>query len=110
MRKTHKYIDLETRQGRNNFYNTKEWRAIRLIVLSRDIYCIECLKKGIYTVATEVDHKIDIVDRPDLCMDINNLQSYCKPCHSQKTFKSHISFQKPVFTKVNKKWKNLKIN
>lgn len=100
-----KYIDLNTREGRHTFYTSPTWKAIRILVLNRDIYCQECLKSNIYTVATEVDHIVDIVDDPSKCMDLDNLQGLCKKCHSRKTFNTRPSFQRQTYTNLNKKWK-----
>ncbi len=108
-----KYIDLQTPEGRNSFYQTKEWRAIRRIVLTEQPYCIECLKEGIHTVATEVDHIIDIKDAPTRCLDITNMQSMCKSCHARKTYKTSMEgaySRQTTYETVNKKWKNLKLN
>jgi 5-methylcytosine-specific restriction endonuclease McrA len=105
-----KTIDLSTRQGRNLFYQSKEWRALRSIVLVRDVYCQECLKNNIHTIATECDHIIDIKDRPDLFMSLDNICGLCKSCHSRKTFHTRRSFQKQVFTVDNLKWKDVSIN
>jgi 5-methylcytosine-specific restriction endonuclease McrA len=98
------YIDLTTREGRNKFYQSTKWRAMRNIVLTKKPYCVECLKENIFTLATEVDHIVDIKDAPSRCMDHNNLQGLCKGHHSQKTFHENTSFQKQTFTVLNKKW------
>lgn len=100
-----KIINLKTREGRNRFYQSPEWQAVRIMILSENPYCVECLREGIYELATEVDHIVDIVDDMTLFMDKNNLQGLCKRHHSRKTFKEHKSFQKQSFSVVNKKWK-----
>jgi 5-methylcytosine-specific restriction protein A len=60
------------------------WRALRLVVLAEEPLCRECMKKGVLTLATEVDHIIPIVDGGGV-LDRSNLQPLCKPCHSRKT-------------------------
>lgn len=100
-----KTIDLQTRKGRNLFYQSDYWRALRLTILTENPYCGQCLKDGIYELATEVDHIVDIVDDVSKFMDRNNLQGLCKSCHSRKTFKGHRSFQKQSYTILNRKWK-----
>jgi 5-methylcytosine-specific restriction protein A len=104
MARSSNYIDLSTRKGRNLFYQSPEWFAIRRIVLTKTPFCVECIKNEIYEISSEVDHIVDIKDAPAKCMDIDNLQALCKSCHSRKTFNNHISFQKKTYTKVNKKW------
>ena len=53
------------------------------MVLSRQPYCVECLRHGITVRATDVDH---IVPRRDGGRDVaENLQSLCHSCHSKKT-------------------------
>jgi len=103
MRKS-KYIDIRTREGRQQFYQTKEWRALRYLVLTFQPYCQECLLKGITTLGNEVDHIIDVKDAPERFMDITNLQVLCKPCHSLKTIQHNMSTVHPVYTVKNKKW------
>ena len=99
-------IDLFTREGRNKFYQSKEWRALRLIKLTEDVYCEECLKVDLYEIATEVDHIIDIKLAPDRFMDITNLQSMCQKCHSKKTFKENKeAIIKQSYEVVNLRWK-----
>jgi 5-methylcytosine-specific restriction protein A len=39
----------------------------------------------------EVDHIIPIEERPDLRLDLSNLQSACKPCHSAKTMRESVN-------------------
>lgn len=108
MSRNRKYIDLKTEDGRNLFYNSAEWQATRRIILIRDIYCQECLKEGIYTIATECDHIVDLKHSPERCLDTTNLQGLCKSHHSKKTFienRGTTSFgKKNTYTVVNKRW------
>lgn len=106
------YIDLSTIEGRQKFYQTPEWRALRYLRLQIDPYCVDCLKFKKYEVASEVDHIIPIKARPDLAFVFDNTQSLCKSCHGKKTFKENINkgfigknFKgKNKMTVVNKKW------
>ena len=104
MRKT-RYIDLKTVEGRQLFYMSREWKAIRSVVFAINPYCEECLKLGFKTLAQDVDHIIDIKDEPTRCLDISNLQGLCRPCHSTKTMKSNMFFTvNPKYTSAQKKW------
>lgn len=60
------------------------WRKVRLVALERDNYlCQACLKQGIYTQATDVDHiKPKALGGTD---ELDNLQSLCRVCHKIKT-------------------------
>lgn len=99
------YIDLTTPEGRQKFYQSKEWRTLRMVVLTNHPYCVECEKLGVYERATEVDHIVDIKDDYLKCLDITNLQSLCKSCHSKKTYQISNGFKKTSWKVVNKKWK-----
>lgn len=100
------YIDLTTRDGRQAFYRSREWRQIRELVLTRNPYCESCLKSGVREIATEVDHIVDIRDDPTLSMDISNLQGLCKACHSRKTALSNVNVTMHVrYEPANRKWK-----
>jgi 5-methylcytosine-specific restriction endonuclease McrA len=108
-----KPIDLKTPEGRNRFYSTPEWQAVRRIVLTAYPYCVECMKEGYYTVSEEIDHIVDLKYSPERCLDTTNLQALCKSHHSAKTYhenKNTTFGKKNIFTKVNMKWNNLKIN
>lgn len=67
-------------------YHSTEWKKLRESVLARDNHlCQECLKKGLITQASHVDHIQSAISRPDLFWDMNNLQSLCASCHTRKT-------------------------
>ncbi len=70
---------------RQKFYHSKQWRDLRNYVLALEPFCVECKKRGIITLAIDVDHIIDIQDRPQLALNADNCQSLCKKCHSKKT-------------------------
>lgn len=60
------------------------WVKLRKAVLNRDKrLCVPCSDRGVYTVATAVDHIIPKSEGGT--DDMNNLQSICKDCHSEKT-------------------------
>lgn len=68
------------------FYNTPEWKKIRLIALERDNYlCQKCLEIGDITPANVVHHIIPIDENNlDLLgLDLNNLISWCRNCHER---------------------------
>jgi 5-methylcytosine-specific restriction protein A len=76
-----------------NFYNTPEWRYARKQQLEQHPLCEECLKRGIHTKATMVDHIVPIKqggDKYDPC----NLQSLCWNCHSRKSVEEGSRFGK----------------
>ncbi len=62
----------------------RDWRLCRLMYLRANPLCATCLAKGFTTVATEVDHIVPL-KRGGERLDVANLQSLCKPCHSRKT-------------------------
>ena len=68
-------------------YSSPQWRAIRATQLAKEPWCAECLKRGEYVFAAEVDHIEPHKGDPELFFDENNLQSLCKPDHSRKTAK-----------------------
>lgn len=67
-------------QGRGG----RPWRRIRERVLERDCYlCQPCKRKGGLTLATEVDHIVNVAQGGT--DDETNLQSICGTCHEAKT-------------------------
>lgn len=68
-----------------NFYQSKEWKAIRLLALKRDDY--KCVKCGISVDGykrSRVDHILELKARPDLALTLSNLQSLCPSCDNNK--------------------------
>jgi 5-methylcytosine-specific restriction enzyme A len=62
----------------------RRWKRFRLDYLAANPMCSQHCGR----VATEVDHVISIEERPDLRLNINNVRSMCKPCHSARTAKT----------------------
>lgn len=102
-----KPIDLNSTYGRAKFYGSPEWSLMRRIKLTHEPFCEECLKDNTNTLANEVHHRIEIAEAPQRCLDLTNLESLCKPCHSLITYKAHLGGEYArslKFTTVNKKW------
>lgn len=93
----------ETREERQNFYLSKHWRNLREYKLSLNPLCEVCMVEGYMEPATCVDHRVDLVDDPDKALDLNNLTSMCKSCHSRKTLRT----QSKKTIKENKKKEKL---
>lgn len=74
---------------RHKFYLSKQWRNLREYKISLNPLCEHCLKEDKLVQAIDVDHIVDIKDNPYLALDINNLQSLCKSCHSKKTMETN---------------------
>lgn len=69
-----------------------EWKKLRAKILLRDGYiCQVCAGRGLATPAQAVDHIVNKArwhaqyGSQDGCDEPNNLQSICKPCHTEKT-------------------------
>lgn len=71
--------------------STKRWQDLRLLKLKRDPLCQNHLRRERLVPATEVDHVIPLVDRPDLAYELENLSSVCRPCHNKKTAREAIA-------------------
>lgn len=65
-------------------YGSK-WRKASRQFLESHPLCVECLKNGILTKATVVDHVIPHRGNPELFWDKDNWQALCKRCHDRKT-------------------------
>jgi len=70
----------------------KEWHHLRRAHLALEPRCAACAALGRAIPATIVDHIIAVVERPDLRLDPDNLQSLCKPCHDAKTVRFNHGF------------------
>ena len=73
-------------KDRQKIYNSPKWKKVRELAIIRDcMMCQECKRNGIDTKFDEVDHIIELSDKPELAFDLDNLQCLCKPCHAQKS-------------------------
>jgi len=67
-----------------HLYNSARWRKIRARQLIKAPFCAECMKRGVFTMATDVDHIEP--HRGDIVLFFRGpFQSLCHPCHSKKT-------------------------
>ncbi|WP_319606725.1 HNH endonuclease [Weissella ceti] len=94
---------------RVRFYRSKRWRQLRNWVVERDHHeCLSCRAEGVITtdrtpdVVIEVDHILSIIDRPDLVLDADNLQSLCRMCHNAKHDKYRVMLKSR--TKAGDEW------
>lgn len=69
-------------------YNTGQWRRLRLAKLSDEPLCQPCLRLGRVVVANTVDHRLAISQGGDPFPSLDDLESCCAPCHSEKTARS----------------------
>ena len=69
-------------QEANKFYHSKEWVAVRKIVLSRNPFCVvpDCNHP-----AKVVDHIVPIAVDRSKALDLDNLQGLCSYHHNNKT-------------------------
>jgi len=62
------------------------WRKLRAIKVKRNPLCEDCEQNGLTVPVAEVDHIIPINGMNDLLrLDMQNLRSRCKACHTRKT-------------------------
>ena len=66
------------------FYDRPAWKKLRRIQLMHEPLCRYCKSRGRVVGATQVDHKKPI-SKGGAPLDIENLQSLCRSCHSVKT-------------------------
>jgi|TARA_R110000764_G_scaffold211893_1_gene298087 5-methylcytosine-specific restriction protein A len=77
-----------------NIYKTAMWKRYRKAKLMLNPLCEHCEEYGDATIATVVDHVVEILDGGAV-YDINNLQSLCHPHHNTKTGKHKKFRNKP---------------
>lgn len=70
-------------------YNTRKWKEMRALHLLMSPFCVDCVRDGKRTRATDVDHIRDHKGNKRLFYDKNNLQSLCHSCHSKKTMREN---------------------
>jgi 5-methylcytosine-specific restriction protein A len=75
-----KEYDRARRDDPLRIYNTTRWRALRTLVLQRDLLCKICGDEA----STEADHIIP-TRSGGAVWSIENLQGLCSSCHAKKT-------------------------
>ena len=75
------------RSIKSSFYNSKAWKDCREAYLNQHPYCEECLKRGEYTPARHVHHKIWLnkhnAENPEFTLSFENLEAVCQECHNR---------------------------
>jgi len=74
-----------------SFYTTDAWRKLRFDALKK--YGPVCMLCKITNVKMHVDHIQPRSKRPDLEMDINNLQILCEDCNLGKSNRDESDFR-----------------
>lgn len=85
MRSTPLWADVPNlRKAERDFYRSRPWRLVRLMVLERDGYKCQIQAKHCTTDATQVDHIIPL-ERKGNRLDPDNLRAACAYCNSSRT-------------------------
>lgn len=80
------------------FYQSKEWRSLRLKALQRDNYeCQECKRQGKVGEAQNVHHIKEVKQFPELALVLDNTESICIPCHNYEHKRLEKYIRKPKF-------------
>lgn len=66
-------------------YCTTAWRKLRAAKLDQHALCVICLRRGKTVLANTVDHIKPISQGGDPFPPLDQLQSLCASCHSEKT-------------------------
>ena len=83
--RTKRYDNTGARAVDRSFYWSTAWRKYREGFLLLNPWCEWCMKESPphYALATQVDHRIPRVERPDLSFDPNNCRGACASCHAK---------------------------
>jgi len=95
LRKERKRLDAERGDDRA-FYRSAAWRRCRreFAALNPKRICAEHFKRGRIEPATIVDHIVPRSVRPELELNVANLQWLCQTCHNQKTARDNKAIRK----------------
>ena len=76
-------------KDKQEIYNSREWKELRILKMRANPLCEECMKEGIVTSARCVHHIVPIEtartkdEMKRLAFDINNLRALCFACHAR---------------------------
>jgi len=65
------------------FYHSAAWLQLKEMKLCDQPWCEEHLRQGEYVGATIVHHIKEVKQEPALRLEMSNLMSVCKSCHSR---------------------------
>jgi 5-methylcytosine-specific restriction enzyme A len=87
--RTHKTIERKRRpddrpSAAHRGYDST-WRRFRKYFLAQRPLCVDCETNNRIVGATEVHHKVRLVDAPYRRLDESNCIALCKRCHSVRT-------------------------
>lgn len=71
----------------NQFYHTKEWKAVSYVMSIEEPLCRECKKKNNRVKASTITDHIIQVRKGGSKYDKSNLQRLCDSCHASKSGK-----------------------
>lgn len=74
-----------SRFSSKSFYKSREWKELRLAVLSVCDRCVLCGAGKIHGAVLHVDHIKPRSLWPELSLDMNNMQVLCGPCNMAKS-------------------------
>lgn len=84
------------------FYLTPQWEHLRDRKKAMEHNeCERCRARGKYSPCEAVHHKLYLKARPDLALDINNLECLCRECHYQE---HHKNFKKEIPKEFEERW------
>ena len=64
-------------------YDSK-WRRLSKRFRIDNPLCFDCLAMGIVHEGDLVHHKLTVIERPDLRLDLDNLVHLCGQCHAKR--------------------------
>ena len=85
-----------------DFYNSKEWKALRNWKFAEaNGLCENCKKNGIVRAAREIHHIVPIEKDYSKRLDCDNLIALCSECHNS------VHSRESQLQKFNKFWEEL---
>lgn len=90
--------EYKTDEQKRKFYDSREWKQLREERKRLDNYeCQECKRNGLVSIDTNeysetagrkkiqlvVHHVQELEQRPDLALEIDNLETLCVNCHNR---------------------------
>lgn len=82
-------------KNKASFYASTPWIRLKTYKLTINPLCERCKKKDLIVPAEEVHHIEEISKAPELALEITNLESLCKKCHSKESYKYLQEARKP---------------
>ncbi len=92
------------------FYSSQAWKRLREYKIRKSPLCQECEQNGFTRCGYDVDHVIEIKDDFSRRLDVTNLRTLCRACHTYKTHQERLRRNTVNSQSTLERWSKLDVH